>query len=192
MDGLWQMGRAEVADNGLIARMPSGQFRTWSVLLSEPAFSGEIIYQPCTGAEFGATSVRDGIVQMLQAKAAQGAEAFLRCLQMLQTAMFKKAPLQSLGGEIIREDVLDESVSVVRAGCDYPLPPPLPSGDPEEKDLDKEIANALAEPNVETSDALAMLFLRVEPDYLTVVKAWVQHWGCNNKVWGKSFPCPLF
>ncbi|CAE7259849.1 unnamed protein product [Symbiodinium sp. CCMP2592] len=139
-------------------------------------------------------NIKDAICQLLQTKAEQGAATFLRCLQMFKAAVSKQAPLATLGNQIVDGDVLEDCISAVRAGCDFPLPPPLLEGGREDSDLDKEIAAAVAEPSPLVSDALEMLFLRLEPDYLTVVKVQptaernvdgYQHLLCVKDVWSQ-------
>ncbi|CAE7419945.1 unnamed protein product [Symbiodinium sp. CCMP2592] len=136
-------------------------------------------------------NMKDAICQLLQTKPEQGAAAFLRCLQMFKAAVSKQAPLATLGNQIVDGDVLEDCISAVRAGCDFPLPPPLLEGGREDSEL---IAAAVAEPSPEVSDALEMFFLRLEPDYLTVVKVQptaernvdgYQHLLCVKDVWSQ-------
>ena len=118
--------------------------------------------------------VMERVIAKLREKCEDQA-GFGRVLALFRNAARMQKPLQSLNGYVLDPATLSECLQAVRQSCNFPIPP-----DPETKETDpspfqqgiEKIREKTAAPAV---DRFTMLYLRVEPDTLSVIKA-----GCDK------------
>ena len=105
---------------------------------------------------------REVVIERVTAKLREKCEdqtEFSKFLALLNKAARMQKPLQSLNGYVLDSGMLSECLQAVRQSCDFPIPP-----DPETNEMEPS-------PFVSTVAPFTMLYLRLEPDTLSLLKA---------------------
>ena len=117
---------------------------------------------------------REVVIELVTAKLREKCEdqaGFSKFLALLNKAARMQKPLQSLNGHVLDSGMLSECLQAVRQSCDFPIPP-----DPETNEMDpspfQQAMDKIADNTaVSTVAPFTVVFLRLEPDTLSLLKA---------------------